>query len=105
MHRVKTFFGTNNDLGVSLTQGSYSWQGLPSKAGKDVIHLNYDGTFIRCITDNENLGSVTTGELKLHKKPEICNADICQCPSHGLKFAIGKPTIVLRINNMRDLVL
>lgn len=104
LQRVKTYYGPN-DLCIPLTQGSYSWRGLPCKAGKEVIHLDYDGTFTRCLTDKENLGSVTTGELKLHKKPKICDADICQCPNHGLKLAIGKPTILLRIYNMRELML
>ena len=104
LQRVKTYYGPN-DLGVQLMHGSYSWRGLPCKAGKDVICLEYDGTFTRCVTDKENLGSVATGELKLHKKPKICNADICQCPSHGLKLAIGKPTILIRIYNTRELML
>ena len=104
MKRLKIYYGPGI-LGVQLMHGAYSWRGLPCKAGKDVIILEYDGTFTRCTTDKEILGSVTTGELKLHKEPKICNADICQCPYLGLQFAIGRPTILLRIYNMRELML
>ena len=104
LQRVTTYYGPH-DLCVPLTQGSYSWRGLPCRAGKEVIFLDCDGTFTRCITDHENLGSVTTGELKVHTEPQICNADICQCPSHGLQLAAGRPVILVRMYNMRELSL
>ncbi len=104
MQRVKTYYGPGI-LGVELMHGFYSWKGLPCKAGKDFIKLEYDGTFTRCLTDKENLGSVTTGELRLHKKSKICNAEICKCPYHGLKFAIGKPKILLEKDVVREFML
>ena len=104
MQRAKTYYGPIT-LNVQLMHGFYSWKGLPCKAGKDIIKLESDGTFTRCVTDKERLGSVTTGELRLHKKPKICNAERCSCPSHGLQFAIGKPKLLLEKGVVREFML
>lgn len=101
MQRIKTYYGPTT-LDIQIMHGCYSWKGLPCNAGKDFIYLECDGTFTRCVTDKERLGSVTTGKLRLHKKPKICNAEICKCPMHGLQFAIGKPKILFIKRNGRE---
>lgn len=73
-----------------ITEGLPSFKGKMCLAGKKFVKIDSSGDVKRCNTENENLGNIFNGDLKLYNSAKPCNSDYCTCPYFGQKYVINK---------------
>lgn len=88
------YASTEHIFEKEFVHGDLSFRGLPCKAGKDFVTINYNGEVIRCLGEPIKMGNIFNGEISFFKEPRPCPAKMCVCPAMGLLGAEGKHKFV-----------
>jgi MoaA/NifB/PqqE/SkfB family radical SAM enzyme len=84
-----------------LLNGELSFKGARCGTGRNYVYIRYNGNVLRCIR-GRRLGNIFRHQIDLSIEPELCKSGICYCPSYGLRYSEGRPSVKsLRLKGLR----
>ena len=80
--KAKALFSSKPSAGRKMV---YNFQGVPCRAGRDLIRLEPDGTVLRCPGERTALGNILSS-VRLYDRPVPCG--VSRCPCFGADYTI-----------------